>query len=82
MTFRHMLIARIAAAGTSFSPLPCKAWYGLKVTEAHNADEVLVDADGYASAPPSEAAAAAPPAGARIYLNDYDLPSVNRTLTT
>jgi hypothetical protein len=25
---RQLLIPRIAAAGTSFSPLPCQAWYG------------------------------------------------------
>ena len=53
----------IAAAGTSFSPLPCKVWHGYGVTSAHRV-EVEVGADGPASAPLSGAAAAAPPAGA------------------
>jgi hypothetical protein len=57
------MIPRIAAVGTSFSPLPCQAWYGYKVTNAHRV-EVQVGADGPANAPPSGAAAAAPPAGA------------------
>jgi hypothetical protein len=62
MAFRQLLILRIAAVGTSFSPLPCQAWHGYGVTSAHRV-EVEVGADGSASAPPSGAAAAAPPAG-------------------
>jgi hypothetical protein len=54
---RQLLIPWIAAVGTSFSPLPCQAWHGYGVTSAHR---VEVDA----SAPPTGAAAAAPPAGA------------------
>jgi hypothetical protein len=54
---------RIAAAGTSFSPLPCQAWHGCGVTNTHRV-EVEVGADGPASATPSRAAAATPPAGA------------------
>jgi hypothetical protein len=61
----HLLILRIAAAGTLFSPLPCQAWHGYRVTNAHRV-EVEVGADGHASAPLSGAAAAAPPAGARV----------------
>ena len=60
---RQLLIPRIAAAGTSFGPLPCQAWNGYGVTSAHRV-EVEVGADGPASAPLSGAAAAAPPAGA------------------
>ena len=60
---RQLLIPRIAAVGTSFSPLPCQAWHGYRVTNAHRV-EVEVGADGPASAPLSGAAAAAPPAGA------------------
>jgi hypothetical protein len=63
MASRQLLIPRIAAVGTSFSPLPCQAWHGYGVTNAHHV-EVEVGADGHASAPPSGAAAAAPPAGA------------------
>jgi hypothetical protein len=63
MASRHLLIPRIAGAGTSFSPLPCQALHGNKVTNAHRV-EVEVDADGLASAPLSGAAAAAPLAGA------------------
>jgi hypothetical protein len=64
MASRHLLILRIAAVGTSFSPLLCQAWHGYGVTIAHRV-EVEVGADGPASAPLSGAAAAAPPAGAR-----------------
>jgi hypothetical protein len=64
MASRHLLIPRIVAAGTSFSPLPCQAWHGFMVTSAHRV-EVAVGADGYASAPPSGAAAARRP---RVYL--------------
>jgi hypothetical protein len=64
MASRQPLIPRIAAVGTSFSPLPCQAWHGYGVTNAHRVD-VEVGADGLASAPPSGAAAAAPPAGAQ-----------------
>jgi hypothetical protein len=60
---RQLLIPRIAAVGTSFSPLPCQAWHNYGVTSAHRV-EVEVGADGSASAPLSGAAAAAPPAGA------------------
>jgi hypothetical protein len=63
MYSRQQMIARIAAIGTSFSPLPCQAWDGYKVTIAHRVD-VEVGPDGPASGPPSWAAAAAPPAGA------------------
>jgi hypothetical protein len=52
-----------SVVGTSFSPLLCQAWHGYGVTSAHRV-EVEVGADGHASAPPSRAAAAAPPAGA------------------
>jgi hypothetical protein len=58
-----MLIPGIAAVGTLFSPLPCHAWHGYMVTDAHRV-EVEVGADGPASSPLSGAAAAAPPAGA------------------
>jgi hypothetical protein len=63
MASRPLLIPRIEAVGTSFSPLPCQARHGYMVTSAHRV-EVEVGADGHASAPPSGAAAAAPPAGA------------------
>jgi hypothetical protein len=59
----QLLIMRIAAVGTSFSPLPCQAWHLYGVTIAHRV-EVKVGADGPASAPPPGAVAAAPPAGA------------------
>ena len=62
---RQLLIPRIAAVGTSLSPLPCHAWHGYGVTSAHRV-EVEVGADGPASAPLSGAAAVAPPAGAQI----------------
>jgi hypothetical protein len=61
---RQLLISRIAAVVTSFIPLPCEAWHGYMITSAHRV-EVEVGADGPAKAPPSGAAAAAPPAGAR-----------------
>jgi hypothetical protein len=61
--YRQLLIPRIAAVGTSFSPLPCQARHGYRVTSAHRV-EVEVGAGGPASAPLSGAAAAAPPAGA------------------
>jgi hypothetical protein len=63
MASRQLLIPRIAAVGTSFKPLPCQAWHGYGVTNAHRV-VVKVGADGPASAPPSGAAAAAPAAGA------------------
>jgi hypothetical protein len=66
MAFRQLIIPRIAAVSTSFSPLPCQAWHGYGVTSAHRV-EVEIDADGPASAPPSGAAAATPPAGADIF---------------
>jgi hypothetical protein len=64
---RQLLIPRIVIVGTSFSPLPCQAWHGYRVTNAHRV-EVEVGADGHASAPPSGAAAAAPPAGAEFII--------------
>jgi hypothetical protein len=63
MASRQLLIPHIAAVGTSFSPVPCQAWHGYGVTSALRV-EVEVGADVPASAPPSGAAAAAPPAGA------------------
>jgi hypothetical protein len=63
MASRQLLIPRIAAAGTSFSPPQCQGWHGYSVTNAHRV-EVEVGADGLTSAPLSGAAAAAPPAGA------------------
>jgi hypothetical protein len=51
MASRLLMIPRIAAAGTSFNPLPCQAWHGYGVTNAHRV-EVEVGADGHASAPP------------------------------
>jgi hypothetical protein len=45
------------------SPQSCHAWHGYRVTSAHF-EEVGVNADGHASAPPSGAAAAPPPSGA------------------
>jgi hypothetical protein len=57
------MIPRIAAVGTSFSPLPYQAWHGYMVTIAHRVEEE-VGADGHASALLSGAAAAAPRAGA------------------
>jgi hypothetical protein len=75
MASRQLLIPRIAAVGTSFSPLPCQAWHGYGVTSAHCV-EVEVGADGLANAPPSGAAAAAPPAGALVdTTHDYDRPT-------
>jgi hypothetical protein len=75
MASRLMLILRIAAVGTSFSPLPCQAWHGYGATSAHRV-EVEVGADGPASAPPYGAAATAPPAGART----RDLSRIRRAL--
>jgi hypothetical protein len=75
---RQQLIPRIAAIGNSFSPLPCQAWHGYGVTDAHRV-EVEVDADGLASAPPSGAAAAAPPAGARNAKSNLLEAKFNRT---
>jgi hypothetical protein len=62
---RHLMITRIASTGTAFSPLPCQAWHGYKVSSA-NRVEVEVGSDGHASAPPSGAAAVALPAGAPV----------------
>jgi hypothetical protein len=53
MASQQLVIPRIAAVGTSFSPLPCQAWHGYGVTSAHRV-EVEVGADGHASAPPSD----------------------------
>jgi hypothetical protein len=66
MASRQLLIPRIATVGTSFSPLPCQAWHGYGITGAHRV-EVEVGADGPANAPPSGAAAAAPPAVATLH---------------
>jgi hypothetical protein len=66
MASRQLMIPRIAAAGTSFSPLPCQARHGYRVANAHMM-EVKVGADGHASAPPSMANAATPPAGAHCH---------------
>jgi hypothetical protein len=63
MASRHLVIPRVATACTSFSPLPCQAWHGYMVTNAHRV-EVEVGADRPASAPHSGAAAAEPPTGA------------------
>jgi hypothetical protein len=52
MASRQLLIPRIAAIGTLFSPLPCQALHGYGITIAHRV-EVEVGADGRASAPPS-----------------------------
>jgi hypothetical protein len=60
MASRQPLIPRIAAAGTSFSPLPCQAWHGYRVIDAHRV-EVEVGADGPASAPLSGVAAGGRP---------------------
>jgi hypothetical protein len=51
MASRELLIPRIATVGTSFNPLPCQAWHGYGVTNAHR-EEVEVGADGHANAPP------------------------------
>jgi hypothetical protein len=51
MASRQLMIPRIAAAGTSFSPLPCQAWHGYMVISAHRV-EIEVGADGLASTPP------------------------------
>jgi hypothetical protein len=55
MASRQLLIPRIVAVGTSFSPPPCQARHGYGVTSAHRV-EVEVGADGPASAPPTGAA--------------------------
>jgi hypothetical protein len=66
---RQLLITQIATAGfTPPSPQPCTGWHGYRVTGAHHED-VGMSADGHAKAPPSRAAAAAPPAGATKRLN-------------
>jgi hypothetical protein len=63
MASRQILITQNAATDTSLCPLPYQAWHGYIITSAHRV-EVEVGADGHASALPSGAAAAAPPAGA------------------
>jgi hypothetical protein len=77
MASRYLLIPRIEADGTSFSPLPCQAWHGYMVTIDHRV-EVEVCADGLASAPPSGATA-----GRRLHSNisdmDLGLALINRT---
>jgi hypothetical protein len=50
MASRQLLIPRIAASGTSFSPLPCQAKHGNMVTSAHRV-EVEVGADGMRAHP-------------------------------
>jgi hypothetical protein len=52
MASRHLLIPRIAAAGTSFSPLPYQASHDYMATNVARV-EVEVGADGHARAPPS-----------------------------
>jgi hypothetical protein len=64
MASREVMFLRIAAPGTSFSPLPCQALHDYTVTNAHRV-KVEVIADGPPSAPPS-GAAVAPRAGAPI----------------
>jgi hypothetical protein len=66
MASRQLLIPRIAAAGTSFSPLPCQAWHGHSVVTSAHRVEVDVGADGPASAPHFGAAAVALPADAVV----------------
>jgi hypothetical protein len=66
MASRQVLIPRIAAIVTSFSPLPCQAWHGYGASSAHRVEVEVVGADGHANTPPSGAAAAAPPAGSGI----------------
>jgi hypothetical protein len=78
MASRQLLITPIAAAGTSFSPLPCHAWHGSRATCAHRV-EVEVGADGPASAPPAGATAATPPAGAIVTNLIRAFPSEGRT---
>jgi hypothetical protein len=51
MASRQLLIPRIVAVGTSFSLLPCQAWHGYGVTNAHRV-EVEGGPSGPASAPP------------------------------
>jgi hypothetical protein len=70
MASRQLLIPRIAAVGTSFSPLPCHAWHGYGVTSAHRV-EVEVGADGPASAPPSGALLAYYTKGDPSLLDNY-----------
>jgi hypothetical protein len=67
-TLRTWLIPRIAAAGTSFSPLPCHALYGYMFTSAHRV-KVEVGAKGCASRErtPFGGAAGAPAAGAQAF---------------
>jgi hypothetical protein len=65
MASRQPLITRIAAAGTSFSPLPRHALHGYRVTNVHRV-AVEVGAEGSSSAAPFGAAAAAPLAGADV----------------
>jgi hypothetical protein len=38
MVSRHLVIPRIATAGTSFSPLPCQAWHDYMVTITHRVE--------------------------------------------
>jgi hypothetical protein len=67
---RHLLIPRIAASGTSFSPLPCQAWHGCSARlQSPHRVEVELGADGAASAHTSGAAATTPPAGAHNYFS-------------
>jgi hypothetical protein len=50
-------------------PLPCQGWHDNRVTRAHH-EEVGLIVDGPTGAPPSGAAAVAPPPGAR-YLQSH-----------
>jgi hypothetical protein len=63
---RQLLIVRITSAGlTPPSSQPCRAWHVYRINIPHH-KEVGVSVDGYASAPPSGASAAALPAGADL----------------
>jgi hypothetical protein len=52
MASRELLIPRIAAAGTSFSPLPCQAWHGFMVANAHPVEVEKVPTGIRAHPPP------------------------------
>jgi hypothetical protein len=67
-TSPHLVIPRIAAAGsTSPNPQPCEGWPVYRATSTHH-EEVGVSTKGYASAPPSWAATTAPPAAAHMFV--------------
>jgi hypothetical protein len=66
------MIPRIASGSTSFSPLPCEAGHGYKVTSTHRV-EVEAGADGLASAPLSGAAGGRPLDPSHKCFRDYIL---------